>query len=30
VLALPGENASEQIVGVRIPSYAGVSLTFHL
>jgi hypothetical protein len=29
VLALPGETASEQIVGVRIPSYAGVSLTFH-
>jgi hypothetical protein len=30
VLALPGENPSEQIVGVRVPSYAGISLTFHL
>ena len=29
VLALPGQNASEQIVGVRMPSYAGVSLTMH-
>jgi hypothetical protein len=29
VLALPGENASEQIVGVRLPSYAGASLAFH-
>jgi len=29
VIALPGENLSETIVGVRIPSYAGLSLTAH-
>jgi hypothetical protein len=28
VLALPGDNPGETIVGVRIPSYAGTSLTF--
>jgi hypothetical protein len=29
VIALPGENFGESIVGVRLPSYAGASLTFH-
>jgi hypothetical protein len=29
VLALPGENPGETVVGVRIPSYAGASLTLH-
>jgi hypothetical protein len=30
VLALPGNSPGETIVGVRIPSYVGASLTLHL
>jgi carboxypeptidase family protein len=29
VIALPGETPSEMVVGVRLPSYAGASMTLH-
>jgi hypothetical protein len=29
VIALPGETFGESVVGVRMPSYVGASLTFH-